>query len=269
MTYDNNQIGRVIRDLRKQRGLTGEALGRKTGISQPKISKIESGMLKSPSTEDLAKILNTLEAPQAIRQQVELILKRRVGELRITRYTQKGSRDYSFSIERSVRDVRIYVMGLIPTLLQTADYRMALKQHYSIEDIDMGHGMKYVLLRQELMWEKGRSYHIIIHETALYTLLSNRLTHVAQLARLDWYIGLKSIKIGIIPLQAGFVVAENSNFGVFSDEVLVIALADEELESRNKSRIAQHLKIFNDLDQKAWYTDDASQLIRKAIQYFS
>src|ERR1700691_5335176 len=63
-------VGQAIRNLRRTRNMTGEELGKRVGLSQPRISKIETGIDPSPKSADIVAILDILEAPQTIRQQI-------------------------------------------------------------------------------------------------------------------------------------------------------------------------------------------------------
>jgi transcriptional regulator with XRE-family HTH domain len=55
-------VGRRIRELRVRRGLVIEDLARKTGLSKPYISQVETGKA-SPSLQTIAKLAQALEVP--------------------------------------------------------------------------------------------------------------------------------------------------------------------------------------------------------------
>ena len=54
-------LGQRLRSLRRAAGLTGPALAARTGISQPKISKVETGRVV-PSVEDVQALAQALDA---------------------------------------------------------------------------------------------------------------------------------------------------------------------------------------------------------------
>src|SRR5690349_439533 len=70
-------IGAVLKRLRRQARLTGQELGRRAGMSQAKISKIETGAIQ-PSTEDVQRLAHELGASPA---ELDNLL-RRAEELR-------------------------------------------------------------------------------------------------------------------------------------------------------------------------------------------
>ena len=64
MTAINMNIGKAIKQVRKQVGLTQQELSATTGISQTSISKIEGGA--KPGDKTLKKICTALDVPAAV-----------------------------------------------------------------------------------------------------------------------------------------------------------------------------------------------------------
>ncbi len=58
MTFERN-IGRLVREWRMERGMSQEALATAVGLTQPSLSKIESGT-KPPSIRQLMDVLSAL-----------------------------------------------------------------------------------------------------------------------------------------------------------------------------------------------------------------
>ncbi|SDY53473.1 Helix-turn-helix [Evansella caseinilytica] len=56
-------IGDIIRQKRKERGISLSELSRMTGVSKSYLSYIERGMKKNPSIEVTKRILKTLNLP--------------------------------------------------------------------------------------------------------------------------------------------------------------------------------------------------------------
>lgn len=54
-------MGFKIKEAREEKGITQEELSNKSGVSRNLISRLESGDLKSTSTNTLIKIANALE----------------------------------------------------------------------------------------------------------------------------------------------------------------------------------------------------------------
>lgn len=58
---DEFEIGKFLRDLRKNKGLTMKEFGSLTGLSQPYLSQIENGQRGKPSPEILKKYSSALD----------------------------------------------------------------------------------------------------------------------------------------------------------------------------------------------------------------
>ena len=57
------RIGRVLKRLREQRGLSQAALAKRSGVAQGYISEVEAGQKKNPGVETLRKIAKALGVP--------------------------------------------------------------------------------------------------------------------------------------------------------------------------------------------------------------
>lgn len=265
---DRLHIGQAIRDLRRQRNMTGEELGKRAGLSQSRVSKIETGAGANLQPAQAEKILNILDAPQTIRQQIQLALQQ-TEAVQIRRI--KGS----FPFEQSLRELRrtkmlrVFTINLIPAMLQTTEYRQAHLSRVDMPGPDFRIAMRTTLKRQDLLWDKRRRFHFIIHETALYTTPGDRAVQIAQLDRLDRLIGTRNIKVGIIALESGTFPVDITSFSVHDEQRVAKAVADADIVSHSAQDIADYLKIFAALDKLADYGDSARTLIHKAIDYFS
>lgn len=59
----NSKIGRNIKKLRSKMGLTQDDLAKKANIKYTTLTKIESGVIKTPGVQIMAKIAKTLNVP--------------------------------------------------------------------------------------------------------------------------------------------------------------------------------------------------------------
>jgi transcriptional regulator with XRE-family HTH domain len=262
------RIGETIRSLRRQHDMTGAELGKKVGLSQSKISKIETGTITNLKIAEIEKILNILEAPQDIRQRSVVLLGRTDTSL-----TQQLNAKYYFEKplkrELSTKLLRGFSFFAVPALLQTLEFRQALLKKIPIKDSDIRFAMRMIVQRQELLWDKKHHYHFILHETGLYSAFSTPSVQLAQLDRLLQMMGLSNIRFGILPLEAGCGPIETCPFVVYDESRLIKCQAGADILSNDTDEIDTYLKIFAALEKKADYGDNARALIRKAMDYFS
>jgi transcriptional regulator with XRE-family HTH domain len=260
--------GQLIRGLRRQHHLTGEGLAKKAGLSQSKISKIETGAIADIKRSDIDKILNILEAPQSIRQQISIADK----SFKIRTYNLNYGDAYADNVRSTQRSayIRTFMINMIPALLQTIEYRTSLLQYTGYDDFTLKRSMQAILKRQEMLWDKRKHFHFIIYEGALYTSPGTHRTQYIQLDKLERFVGGEgNIKLGIIPIEGGLTPIEHGTFIVYDDWRVVNVLAGREIEFESKDDVFVYLKLFNELDHLADYNDAARMLIRKASNYFS
>lgn len=244
-------------------------MGRKAGLSQSKISKIETGCTRF-NNKNIQNILDILGAPKTIRQQINLQIEQIADD-------PMSQRHYGFFMdlttvqyERECSTLRSFAIQAIPLILQILEYRNAIIKRYGRRnepeiDIDM----RTTLQRQDLLWDKKRSFHIILHQAALYTHLAGKGVQIMQLDRLERLLGRENIKIGIIPTKAGLPVLDPTNFVLYDDRQLLTATGKGEVISLKPADILLHMTLFKELDQLALYGNEAKGLIREAIDYFS
>lgn len=264
-------IGELVRNLRKKRGITGLELGRRVGLSQSKISKIENGYYQNLEPKEIEKIMNILDAPKTIRQQVE-------HALDLPRLMQGSRRQYDLyslskaplTYEQQASLIRIFLFGSVPALLQTVEYRSAGLKHYGhIPDSEIGTHIEALLRRQDILWDGRHKMHLILHQSALYSVRTGQTAQIAQLDRIERTLGAPSVRIGIIPFEAGLPMAEHGPFCLYDNEHLFMATPYGDNRSDDQDIINLYLGIFSDLERLAHYEDDAKALIRKAVDYFS
>lgn len=261
------KYGTTLRDLRRNRSLTGEQLAQKTGLSQSKISKIETGYNENVKFSDIEKILNILNAPQTIQQQI-------LGSLDLPQvvsrqsYKLKYPFQLPFELESKAKVIRNFSLNHIPAVLQTLECRQYQFKRIGLNDDDYKFALKATIQRQDLLWDRRHKWHFIICESALYTKIGSHTAKLASLDRLEQCMGLDGIKIGIVPLEAGLVVFDVSSFTIYDDVSIVKSSLNEDLHSTNIKDIADHFKVFGELDKLAHYENDAVASIRKAAAYF-
>lgn len=264
------QVGQTIRNLRQKQRITGEELGRRAGMSQSKISKIETGFYPRPVYSEIKSILNILSAPSVISQQVLRAVEDANGRLAWQQSGFFGVRVLAevAGFERNSRLIRTFTTNGIPALLQTVEYRTYSLKCKGWSEQEVSANIKSTLARQDLLYDDTRKFHLIIPQAALYTFAGSKKVNAAQLDRLERMLGLPSIKLGIIPVEAGLVLVENSSFTLY-DNVLIQAVARGDIINRDPADMELHNKVFAELERLACYDEEALQLIRRAMDHFS
>jgi transcriptional regulator with XRE-family HTH domain len=257
------QFGRIVRDIRKQRGMTGVELALKVGISQSIISKIENGHYAKVDPAELERILNILEAPASILQRMQgsaSYFSAKAGEQRMRSLMSETTH----KDELVAKCIRCYANNVLPAIVQTRRYR---KRYMEVGGIDASSldKVSHLMERQDMLWEGGRRYSIIVPQSVLYSSFVPASAMRAQLDRLERIASLPHVQMGVIPLTAGMPLIDFSSFVMYDDQLMVVALPTG--ENRNSSEVTTYLKVFESLEALACYGAAAVALIRQAMDY--
>jgi transcriptional regulator with XRE-family HTH domain len=116
-TEPRNELGRLVRDLRETRGITGSDLSRKIGKSPSYVSGIECGTIVNISAMSLAQLARELGASArevvSIGRKVGVVTDRQFGllfgleeqeQLSLTKITSVPKHDYVLSADRELME---------------------------------------------------------------------------------------------------------------------------------------------------------------------
>jgi len=268
MATPNQIIGKLLKELRIEQGVRGVELGRKAGMSQSKISKLETGLYPRLHFKEIERILNILNAPRITRQRIYSALgSLQPEDLKYQSYNVAYTKD-CYQRELKTIQIRTFSPFVVPALLQTNEYRIALLKGWGTVEDEMDI-IKANAQRQDLLWDKQRQFHFIMHQAALYTgPAGQKGLGLPQIDRIERFMGLPNIKIGIIPLEAGMPPVEFGPFALLDERMLITATVDGDLHSTNSKSIELYSRIFSDLNRAAVYGVEANHLIRLALDFF-
>lgn len=257
------EMGSIIRDMRKQQGITSQALAEKAGISQSKMSKIETGAQRNMRPDEVLNILNILNAPQSILQQVV-----NMAAQKPTAFMQISSTFDGECIrkERESKSIYTFTTSLIPALLHTTGYHAAI--HAINGDTAIPRSLKTLHARQEMMWEGKRNYNFVILEAALYTAVSSKQVQLAQLDRLMQSADVPRLRLGIIPTTAGLPTLDIGSFAIYDSRMIIDAVQHREITSEDPDDIRIYAATYSNLEHLASYNEAANVLVRRAMEYF-
>lgn len=268
MQHDTCRAGVLLRKLRNAQQLTGAMLGKRVGISQSKISKIESGYYQYLDKKEIEMILKVLKPSKKQYLEVMAAIEDSWPELKSRQFRSPHWQD-TLRYEQDASVVRIFAISALPSLLQTVDYRHAFLELYQISSEDRMTDTRVLLKRQDLLWETNRSYHFLLYEAALYSRPGSRSVQLMQLDRIERMMGVEHIRIGIIPFKPGLPAMTCETFALYDLDRAVMEVVNGEIESTEATCLQNHMKAFTALNRVALYGDEAREVVREAASYFS
>ncbi|MFE1925780.1 helix-turn-helix domain-containing protein [Streptomyces asoensis] len=279
MTTDFQQgreaLGRRLRELRGRR--TQRELAARLGWPQAKVSKLETGR-QTATPEDLMAWAKSSGHPAATE---ELITRLQGIEDRTRSWQRQLSHGHrpvqdalTIEYERSTM-VRGWQGDMVVGMLQTADYSRAVFTQFAelqqsprdaehIEDAVRARGR-----RQDLLWQPGRVFHIVMWEAALHATLAAPDVLAAQLDRLASVIGLDTVRLGIVPFGAKLRIPPANAFWLYDERLAIVEDWHAELWLDDADTIALYLRVWDTLAASAVYGTQARRLISHARARFA
>lgn len=214
------RLGSELRQLRMLAGLSGTEMGYHLKVSQKTISRIEHGD-SLPSLAQVTTWVNASGVPERL-PALTSFLEAAVSEIVIFRERLAGlasSMQIEFrELEATSMAVRNFQPGIIPGLLQTAEYaRRVLQMAGAQDDSDLATAVTVRLERQQALYDRQRRFEFVMTEAALRwrpgpgELLTIQLDHIASMATLE------TVELAVIPGNAEMYAPTRCGFIVYED----------------------------------------------------
>lgn len=264
-------VARRLRDLRKEAGLTVVQLAAACGWHYSKTSRIENA-LTGPSATDIRRWCT---ASRAEDQAQDLVVQSINAESMYRQWRDQvrtGLRHIQESrarISRETECLRMYSSSLVPGLLQTEGYALAvLGMAAGIHDLpvdDSAEAAHARIERSRIVHEQGHRFVVVVEEPVLYCQVADPDAMAAQLGYLLTAGALPAVSLGIIPMAARRAHWPEETFHVYDDRLVSVELVSAEVNVTQPGEISQYLEAFERLRRMAVYGANARALIVKAI----
>ncbi|MFF8787441.1 helix-turn-helix domain-containing protein [Streptomyces sp. NPDC015125] len=265
-------LGVRLRELRISRPggrLTGPQLAQCLGWAHSKIYKLENGK-QTASPEDLRAWVDATEQPEAF---AELYARLQGFESQIRSWRRQlasGHRPVQENWNTEIARTKV-ILGwqesIIEGMLQTAEYARHIFTRYAQlqnSPRDTDEAVRARMRRQELLYQPGRKFRIIMWEAALHARICPPSALAAQLDRLAGVIGLDTVELGIVPFSASLKIPTANGFYVLDNRLAVTEDWHAELWLEDADSIALYLNVWNTLRKSAVYGTDAQNVINRA-----
>jgi transcriptional regulator with XRE-family HTH domain len=265
------QLGAELRRLREQAGLSGRELAGRLGISQSKVSRIESGTAM-PTVPEVSGWATETRAAGSAGDALRMMMDAAYTEVHpwddVMR-EQAHFQDVIQELENSSGLKLVYEPSVIPGLLQTAEYARRLftmfQPPYAERDIPAAVAGR--LDRQTALFDPDRQFGFLITEAALRFRLGPASMMAAQLDRIATLSTLANVGIGLIPADAavathvphGFVIFEPADGG--PDALVLVETVHASLTVSAAGHVALYRRQWDLLQQAAVFGAGARDLL--------
>lgn len=256
MNTPRDYVGRQLRALRKQKGLTGKDLADRIGYSQSGISKLEQGLLR-PHPDVVRQICAALglsaKETRRLVEQTHFFLdeynKWAVRPLGSIAESQKIVQEREFR----AREYRAYSMHVVNGLLQTHEYMQALfSQALHVRDeSELAKAIAARSRRQKVLKHTEKEFHFVLDERALMPTYCERDAMVRQVGALLELISNSQIRLQILPLDARLFTCPVTAFVIFDEALVNVEALGHELTIWTEPDIQRYLQTFRLLQASA------------------
>jgi transcriptional regulator with XRE-family HTH domain len=263
-------LGIRLRDIRRDAGLSGVELAQLAGWLPSKVSKIEHGK-QTPAEEDLRAWCENSHARDELADLIAAVrsIETQFAEWRrIMRSGTRRRQQASATVYERARLFRIYEPAVVPGLLQTRDYAVAVLSSFidfvRVPD-DAEEGATARLERQKVLTHGDRRFHMVLGEQALHTNVGGREVMAGQLEHLLAALTLPRLRLGIIPSGAPYRVPLNNGFWILDEALVQFDTYSAELSLVRPEEIALYGRAFERLAALAVYGAEARAVITQAL----
>lgn len=215
------RLGQELQRIRMLAGLSGEQIGRVIAVHKSTVSRIERGD-SVPSMQQVAAWADAANAGEERRALVMYLAEVAVNEVITHRDRLTGGLAFVQNtvgeLEATARTLRHFQPGIIPGLLQTAEYARRILA-MADPPADIGQAVAARLARQSLLYDPERTLEFLLTEAALRFRPGPESGDVlmAQLDHLAAVVTLQTVSFGVIPMDAEMDAFPRCAFILYED----------------------------------------------------
>jgi transcriptional regulator with XRE-family HTH domain len=268
------ELGVVLRALRATQGLTVEQVAEHLLCSPSKVSRMETGQGATP--RDIRDLCDLYEVTDpAERDRLMTLAKEGKRPARWQRYDLAYAR-YA-ELEEEALSISAFQSSVVNGLLHTADYARASHEGAmpKLDPDQIELQIEAKLARQRILTrDDPPRFAVVLDEAALHRLVGGRQIMAAQLAKILQTAILPNVVVQILPYEAGFHPAVESNFTILElpnpapGVVFVEGLIGSTYLDR-PNELKKYHDIFERLQSIALNPKDSSDLITSLSAAYS
>ena len=272
---ERRRLGRELRSLREQTGLSGNQFAARLGWHQTRVSKLELGQ-QFPTEDDIRAWADAAGDTQAA---VRLLALRDAAQMAYRNFRQQfrdaggaaGRQADIAAMESMSAVIGEFQPALIPGRLQTYGYAHEVLRlpsgpgswGESDEDIEQAARTR-VELQQRILYDKSKQIRVVVHEAALRIRYGPADMMLGQLDRLLSLAGLPSLELGVIPFRTVVPVLGLSGFIVYDDHLVIVETLTGEQQLSDPAEVSRYVTWLGLLREAAVTGREAAAVIQAA-----
>ncbi|MGH3670989.1 MAG: helix-turn-helix domain-containing protein [Pseudonocardiaceae bacterium] len=269
---DRQNLANALHDLRTAAGLSGDRLARRCGMSQSKVSRIETGRLL-PTVIDVEQVLTALDVDSATRRDLLALARVANAEYQDVRASVRRGLHHRqrelAALEATATQMRHFLPTLITGLLQIPEYmRSAMDTPVKPAAGDVDKAIALKLQRQALLHDKTKNFEFLLTESAIRWRLCESSAMAVQIDRLVSLSQQSNIRIGVLPISERVPEGAYHTFVTYDRRLVTIELFTGQLVLRDPKDIDHYWALFDFFGARTLWTDDARSVLRELANAF-
>ncbi|TDB96399.1 helix-turn-helix transcriptional regulator [Actinomadura sp. 7K534] len=276
-SVSQRRLAAELRRLRDLAGLSGREMAHRLGVSQSKVSRIES-CLTLPTAPEVAAWSTAVNAPTETVALLESLTEAAFTEVHRWSHVLRNRPHLQGDIqevESGSHHVMVFQNAIVPGLLQTAEYARRVFAFFSPEgtDADLSAAVAGRLNRQLVLFDQTRRFEFLLTEAALRWRPGPARLLLAQLDRISSLATLENVTVGLLPHRAEAVTYVTHGFALFDlradtqagdgEAIAMVETVHANLTVSDPESIALYRHRWRLLKDVARYGDDARLLLDK------
>jgi transcriptional regulator with XRE-family HTH domain len=272
----HQQLAAALLKRRTAANLTSRALAEQIGVSQSKVSRVETGRVL-PTVEEVTAWAHATGADQEMLNQLLAQLDAALTEFAtwqiVLRDGLASRQEKTRQLESAAGAIHHYQVAVIPGLLQTAEYaRRVFQLHDAVGGQDYTSAVAKRLERQQALYDETHQFEFLITEQAIRARIGPASLLGPQLDRIAQISTLSNVTIGLIPSAAQATILVMHAFVLHEPldseqpPFVLVELAHGEVAVRDPRGVELYQDRLARLRQMAVFGDDARALLASIAQ---
>lgn len=265
-----NALGKRLRELRQQAGLTGKQVAESLAWPASKVSKLENAR-QTPTDRD---ILDWTRATSSEGETEALLASLHTLEVQHAewrRVLKVGMLKHQVELTETDQQTKLYRAFepvVVPGLLQTPEYaRAQFSRVVMVHKVpnDINDAVQKRMQRQEMLYSPDKRFHFVLTEATLRYRLCSPDIMLGQLDRLISLTSLRNVRLGVISNETQYVVDPRHGFWLYNGDLVRVETYSAELNLRQPHEIELYASTFEKLAAVASYGGAARAIINRVI----
>ncbi|MCG8917160.1 helix-turn-helix domain-containing protein [Actinokineospora sp. PR83] len=256
-----------LRRLRVDAGMTGIVLAKAVGISQPKLSKIETGMAL-PGSAEVRAIAEVTGAPEAVLDELLSLLRAlhtdyESPRVMLHRGAHRRQQEINRMEEKATRTHCLQI-SMVPGQLQTERYMRTCFPSLSPDEVDAAVAARKQ--RQRLLARPDKQFTFLLTESAVRWCRGPAATMAEQVRTLIDFTSSPTVRLGVLPWHRPVLAQPRHSFYVYDERLVTISLQTAYTTIRDPEEVSDYLELFNAVQDKCAFGAEARVVLGRVLR---